>query len=246
MKKQSELNKILGYKNFYEKHIYPNINNKRLDGRNKFIYELAGNLIINKIDKFIRISRAEEPDFTLMKQLGDFIAIHKATSNRFWTMKSDYQLELIKKYLPGCIYNGMAYRFLGLNYKSSDFNGLDKTNIDDIKLVTHNKIQVKGIACCSTSKSFVDSIDVNSEYINNNDNVVVRFTMNISNGIDVEQFWKELLKVAYTNDVEDFENDFKDSIGGSYEEEAEVIGEMNNSYEIYNWDEIYDEIQKIV
>lgn len=243
--KNNKINTILKYKNFYEKHIYNKIHNKRLIGKHNIMYNIAGQVLLTKISKLYNLAKIPEPDFTIMKELGEFIAIHKTNSDRFWDMEEDYQINEIKKYLPNCIFNGTAYRFLGLHYTSSDFYQLTVSNMDDVKEATINKIQTTGIACCSTSDSFVNSIKMGSDYLPPNTNVIVRLTLNISNGIDVEKFWKELLKVAYENDNQEFLNDFGDVMGGLYKKEAEVIGVMNSGYNVYNWDEIYNYIQEL-
>jgi len=240
---------IINCNEFYNKQIYHKIHNKRLNGINYKLYSIAQTILLNKINKCIKLSKASEPDFTLMKELGETMKLHQST-NKFdnW---SEYDINTVKMYLPKCVVSGDFYRFIGL--KSIEINQIiesnnyDIDNLSDIENAIKQVIIPTGVACCTKDKSYVDNstLDSGKLYIdrNNKNNEVVidvpcRLIITINDGIDVAMFWEELKNNAYDIDYDEFVKDFGECMGQLVSDEQEVIGQMTSNYKIYNLKEI--------
>lgn len=207
-----------------------NTNNTKYD-----IYKYIISYLIKIKNHLIKeSSKFDDTEYSSFKEFTDNIAEYQDQGG---TNKADnvfifnnFNLDIVKKYLPEAIKQATCYRAIIL--KKDD---IDKNDIENSirKLIHFNNAE-----SWTTDKKYADSLENSllQEHFNPKTDVMVRLKANIT-GLYLPGFWELLEDNYYKNTENEFYEDYHD-IAADYAHEKEMLTPTPSNYEIYNLDKI--------
>lgn len=200
------------------------------DGDTKYILASAAKILSFKMQRLA----VDAFNYAFIEDIGSLIYDYQTQKyeDRTFIKPEELHYDVLKKLIPDCLYNGVAYR--ALCFDKDKF-----TSKNTLEQDLRNFIQTGRIESWSLSKQFVENAETQlfMGYYDKDKHFIVRLKANITNGVNVEKFWQGAQQY-----LEDSLEDLFLDIATSFKNEQEILAITPDTYTIYNIPQIKQEV----